>query len=196
MLADMDHRGGALVKIKYFIVISSCLLYLIAAGLFSRGVWLFEEYTWSKVIGGDADALGNGPGTYDIRQSVWYVSFGKWLNLHSRHVNCCNPEDTSNGGWGIFNAILGWQNSATIGSVVSYCVYWIVVTLALIYMRVDERRVADGKASLWRVMTRKRPKARPDEVGIVDDNLTGSTEDGLKGKIHAAVEGDVQNLGV
>lgn len=80
MLADMDNRGGALVKIKYFIVISSCLLYLIAAGLFSRGVWLFEDYTWSKVIGGDADELGSGPGTYDIRQSVWCVSYGKWFN--------------------------------------------------------------------------------------------------------------------
>ena len=78
----------------------------------------------------------------------------------------------------------------------SYCVYWIVVTLALIYMRVDERRVAEGKASLWRVMTRRGPEARTDEIGIVDDNLTGTTEDGLKGKIHTAIEGDVQNLGV
>ena len=71
-LADLNNRGGALVQIKYFIVISSCLLYLIAAGLFSRGVWGIEAYSWSKVIGGDADELGNGPGTYDIRKSVWY----------------------------------------------------------------------------------------------------------------------------
>jgi len=72
LLADVNNRGGALVQIKYFIVISSCLLYLIAAGLFSRGVWGIEAYSWSKVIGGDADELGNGPGTYDIRKSVWY----------------------------------------------------------------------------------------------------------------------------
>jgi high-affinity iron transporter len=65
-------RGGALVKIKYFVVISSCLLYLVAAGLFSRGVWYFEAYEWAQIIGGDADELGSGPGTYDITKSVWY----------------------------------------------------------------------------------------------------------------------------
>ena len=194
--ADADNSGGALVKIKYFIVISSCLLYLIAAGLFSRGVWLFEAYSWSKVIGSDADELGNGPGTYDIRKSVWYVSYDQDETDMLRHVNCCNPESTSNGGWGIFNAILGWQNSATVGSVVSYCIYWIVVTLALIWMRVDERRVANGKASLWRVMTRRGPKPRPAEIRMVDDDLTGTTEDGVKGKIHTGVERDVQNLDV
>src|SRR5271154_3472025 len=75
-----------------------------------------------------------------------------------RHVNCCNPEDTSNGGWGIFNAILGWQNSATIGSVVSYCIYWIVVTVALIVMRIDEKRVSQGKATLLRTIRGKGPK--------------------------------------
>jgi hypothetical protein len=70
-------------------------------------------------------------------------------------VNCCNPEDRSNGGWGIFNAILGWQNSATVGSVVSYCVYWIFVTLALIIMRIDERRVARGDDTLFRTILQK-----------------------------------------
>lgn len=59
------------MKIKYFIVLSSCLLYLVAAGLFSRGVWSFEAYQWARIIGGDADGLGNGPGTYDITKSVW-----------------------------------------------------------------------------------------------------------------------------
>lgn len=36
----------------------------------------------------------------------------------------------------VFTAILGWTNSATIGSVVSYNVYWIVIILvfwSLIY---------------------------------------------------------------
>jgi high-affinity iron transporter len=66
-----NFRGGSMVKIKYFIVLSSCLLYLIAAGLFSRAVWDFESYKWSKLIGGDADELSSGPGSYDIRISVW-----------------------------------------------------------------------------------------------------------------------------
>jgi len=59
------------VKIKYFIIISSCLLYLVAAGLFSRAAWFFDAYQWAKIIGGDADASGSGPGSYDITKSVW-----------------------------------------------------------------------------------------------------------------------------
>lgn len=72
---------------------------------------------WSTLTGGDAAETGSGPGSYDIRQSVW-------------HVNCCNPEVNGGGGWGIFNAILGWTNSATYGSVLSYNLYWLCVMAA------------------------------------------------------------------
>ena len=44
------------------------------------------------------------------------------------------------GGWGIFNAILGWQNSATYGSVLSYNLYWIAVIVAFVAMRFNERK--------------------------------------------------------
>lgn len=79
------------------------------------------------MIGGDAAETGSGAGSYDIRKSVW-------------HVNCCNPE-INNGagyGWGIFNAILGWQNSATVGSVVSYCLYWLAVIVGFVALRYRE----------------------------------------------------------
>lgn len=42
------------------------------------------------------------------------------------------------GGWGIFNAILGWQNSATYGSVISYNVYWIAVITGFALLRYKE----------------------------------------------------------
>lgn len=42
------------------------------------------------------------------------------------------------GGWGIFNAILGWQNSATYGSVISYNLYWIAVISGFLAMRYKE----------------------------------------------------------
>jgi high-affinity iron transporter len=42
------------------------------------------------------------------------------------------------GGWGIFNAILGWQNSATYGSVISYNVYWIAVITGFLLLRYKE----------------------------------------------------------
>lgn len=73
------YRGGNAAPLQWFLIVSTCFLYLVAAGLFSRGVWYLEANTWNKLTGGDAAENGSGPGSYDIRQSVW-------------HVNCCNPE--------------------------------------------------------------------------------------------------------
>lgn len=111
---------------QMFLIASTCFLYLIAAGLFSRAVWYFENYEWSQIIGGDASETGSGAGSYDITKSVW-------------HVNCCNPEMDGGGGWGIFNAILGWQNSATYGSVISYDIYWLVIICCFVAMRYHEK---------------------------------------------------------
>lgn len=121
------YRGGNAAPLQWFLIASTCFLYLVAAGLFSRGVWYLEINTWNKATGGDASENGSGPGSYDIRQSVW-------------HVNCCNPDLNGGGGWGIFNAILGWQNSATYGSVISYNLYWIVVITGFVLLRFKEKR--------------------------------------------------------
>ncbi|KAG7662159.1 uncharacterized protein J8A68_004287 [[Candida] subhashii] len=115
---------GSSLSMQIFLIISTCILYLIAAGLFSRGVWYFEANQYNRATGGDASENGSGPGTYDIAKSVW-------------HVNCCNPE--TDHGWDIFNALLGWQNSATYGSVISYNVYWIVIMSVILMMLYEER---------------------------------------------------------
>jgi high-affinity iron transporter len=57
-----------------FLIISTCFLYLVAAGLFSRAVWFFETQEWNNIVGGDAAELGEGPGSYDIDRSVWHVN--------------------------------------------------------------------------------------------------------------------------
>ena len=90
-------------------------------------MWYLELNEWNSLTGGDASETGSGPGSYDIRKSVW-------------HVNCCNPEVNGGGGWGIFNALLGWQNSATYGSVISYNMYWLAIILAFIAMRYREKK--------------------------------------------------------
>ena len=77
-------------------------------------------------------------GSYDIRSSVW-------------HVNCCNPEVNGGGGWGIFNALLGWQNSATYGSVIGYNMYWITVMVGFVTLRFKEK---NGR---WPLMKAKAP---------------------------------------
>ena len=119
------YYSGSTVSLQVFLVISTCILYLIAAGLFSRGIWFFETYVYNQKTGGDASENGSGPGTYDISKSVW-------------HVNCCNPE--TDNGWDVFNSLLGWQNSATYGSVISYNVYWIAIVVALAFMLFEEKK--------------------------------------------------------
>ena len=73
MLTYCD-RGQAVAPLQVFLIVSTCFLYLVAAGLFSRSVWYFETNAWNKVVGGDASEVGSGPGSYDIRQSVWHVN--------------------------------------------------------------------------------------------------------------------------
>ncbi|SGZ52803.1 CIC11C00000001943 [Sungouiella intermedia] len=115
---------GTTSSLQVFLIISTGILYLISAGLFSRSIWFFEMYVYAKRTGGDASENGSGPGTYDISKSVW-------------HVNCCNPQRDN--GWDIFNALLGWQNSATYGSVISYNVYWLALIVTLMLMMYEEK---------------------------------------------------------
>lgn len=116
--------SGSTTSLQIFLIISTCILYLLAAGLFSRGIWYFQTYVFNQATGGDATEGGSGPGTYNIKQSVW-------------HVNCCHPE--LDHGWDIFNALLGWQNSATYGSVISYNIYWLVIIVILVLMLFQEK---------------------------------------------------------
>ncbi|CAK7275470.1 high-affinity iron permease [Sporothrix epigloea] len=121
------YKSANFAPIQYVLIASTCFLYLVGAGLFSKGVWHLEAYQWNKIVGGDAAELGSGPGSYDIRRSVW-------------HVNCCNPDYDGGGFWGVFNALLGWQNSATVGSVLSYNLYWVAVVVQFLLMAAREKR--------------------------------------------------------
>lgn len=181
---------GSTVSLQIFLIISTCFLYLIGAGLFSKSIWFFQNYVYNKKTGGDASENGSGPGTYDITQSVW-------------HVNCCNPETDS--GWGIFNALLGWQNSATYGSVISYNVYWISIIVAVFCMWYQEK---NGHLPLMKNLTTQKlnpmyyikgekktlTKAEQEElfaqvkvhkIGQDEDSLTQKPELGSSEKIPA-----------
>ncbi|EME47221.1 hypothetical protein DOTSEDRAFT_21018 [Dothistroma septosporum NZE10] len=149
------YRGGNTAKLQIFLIISTCFLYLVAAGLFSKAVWNFEMNEWSKLTGGDAAETGSGPGSYDIRKSVW-------------HVNCCNPEINGGGGWGIFNSILGWTNSATYGSVLAYDLYWLAVIVAFGILGFYEKR---GHYPLM-----KRKAAASDDEAVDSDSTSQKDE--------------------
>lgn len=114
-----------------------------AAGLFSRAIWYFQQQDWNNAVGGDAAETGAGAGSYDIDQSVWHVNVSLQSFSPSSNTNVAkfgNPELNGGGGWGIFNAILGWTNSATYGSVISYNVYWIFVICMFLAMRFKETK--------------------------------------------------------
>lgn len=118
------YRGGNFMSIQIFLIASTCFIYLIGAGLFSRAIWFFETYAFSRKTGGDVAEGGSGPGSYKISSSVW-------------HVNCCNP--LTDNGWMIFNALFGWQNSATYGSVLSYNLYWLMIMAIFLTMMYEEK---------------------------------------------------------
>ena len=118
------YYGVSYASMQIFLVISTCILYLIAAGLFSRGVWYFETNTFNKKTGGDASESGDGNGSYDITKAVY-------------HVNCCNPE--LDNGWDVFNALLGWQNTGYIGSVLAYNLYWLCLIIVILLMLFEEK---------------------------------------------------------
>lgn len=113
------------LSLKICLVVTTCFLYVIAAGLFSKGVWQLELQDYINKCGGqDMSEVGSGPGSYDISKSVW-------------HVNCCNGE--KDGGWMILTAIFGWTNSATYGSVISYIAYWSVLILVINILKSEEK---------------------------------------------------------
>ncbi|KAH0834848.1 Ftr1 protein [Lanmaoa asiatica] len=114
-----------LTAFKIFLICMTNLILLIGAGLFSKAVWAFQENAFIHLIGASSDdAGGTGPGTYDVRGNVW-------------HLDCCS---SSSGSWSVFNAILGWENSATLGSVLSYVFYWLAVVVVLVYYKFREGR--------------------------------------------------------
>jgi high-affinity iron transporter len=124
LVGFLIYRGGNVISIQIFLIASTCVLYLIAAGMFSKAVWSLQFHTFANKVGSDVAEEGDGPGSYDVTETVW-------------HVNCCNPEVDN--GWDVFQAILGWQNSGTYGSIIGYNVYWIAIVLAVVGMMYQER---------------------------------------------------------
>ncbi|KIK95513.1 hypothetical protein PAXRUDRAFT_826928 [Paxillus rubicundulus Ve08.2h10] len=119
------YQFASRTTLKIFLVCMTNLILLIGAGLFSKAAWSFQENAFVQLLGVDVDdAGGTGPGSYDVRGNVW-------------HLDCCS---SSTGSWSLFNAVFGWQNSATLGSVLSYVFYWLTVIVVLVYLKFKEGR--------------------------------------------------------
>jgi high-affinity iron transporter len=122
------YKGGSHVGFKWFLLGSSVLLLLIAAGLFSGSVHEFEEYT-------------------DNEHFLW-------------QLHCCHQE--KDGIWKILNAIFGWRDEATVGTLVSYICYWVFVAFTFALLRMKWKRDAERETA------RQEPK-------IIDDDIKNGT---------------------
>ncbi|KAJ3154912.1 hypothetical protein HDU86_004431 [Geranomyces michiganensis] len=125
VLGWLIYVAGSRIKLKYFFIVSTCFLFLVAAGLFTRAIRSFESEYWNRSLlypsgsGDDGDAP---PIAY--KNSLW------WLD-------CC---DFRSNGWSIFNALFGWNEKGSIGTVTGYCMYWVALSTWLIGIRIFERR--------------------------------------------------------
>ncbi|KAI6021057.1 iron permease FTR1 [Pisolithus marmoratus] len=161
------YQFSSRLALKVFLVIMTNLLLLVGAGLFSKAVWAFEENAFQQIVGASVDDTGGtGPGSYDVRGNVW-------------HLDCCSK---STGGWQIFNAVLGWQNSATLGSVLSYVFYWLAVIAALVYLKFKEGRT---KLLGFESSSAKRRRSAHEysseqEIGKATEEKVDSGKDALK----------------
>ncbi|KAF9439086.1 high-affinity iron permease [Entomortierella beljakovae] len=118
------YRGGNRMNLHVFFTASTYLLLLLAAGLVAKGVAAFESYAWNKAI----NAQGDDSGYYDPRNNVWALT-------------CCDPKANNQGFAQLMNALFGWSNIASIGTIVCYIGYWIIVIVSLVYMKLKSRRL-------------------------------------------------------
>jgi len=119
------YKSSTSFSLRICLIIASTLLYVLAAGLMSKGVWQIDVQRYvNKCDGQDMTELGNGPGSYDIVDSVWHVNWG----------------GEKDGFWVILTALFGWTNSATYGSVISYNMFWLAIICMFKAMHTVEKR--------------------------------------------------------
>ena len=117
------YKSSTSFSLRICLVIASCFLYTLASGLMSKGVWQIDLQRYvNNCDGQDMTELGTGPGSYDIKDSVWHVNWG----------------GEKDGFWVILTALFGWTNSATYGSVISYNVYWVCVIIFFKLITISE----------------------------------------------------------
>lgn len=157
------YSGGNHLQIQYFLIGSTCFLYLVAAGLMSRGVWFLELEQFVQRCGQDTSETGSGPGSYDVANTIW-------------HVNCCNG--LTDGGWMIFNALLGWSNTATYGSIISYLGFWMLIIVMLKLRTIMESEgIIEGLPIKWQLKHIKKriniDKVLVKEIEEIEDVESG-----------------------
>jgi high-affinity iron transporter len=74
LISYFIYKGGNYASIQLFLIVSTCLLYLIAAGLMSKSVWLFE----ANKVGVHHTRWAHADQT-KVERSDWRRCLGNWL---------------------------------------------------------------------------------------------------------------------
>ncbi|KAJ3308430.1 high-affinity iron permease [Boothiomyces sp. JEL0838] len=136
-LGYVIHRGSAKLALKWFYTISAYVLFLMSAGLLSKSVGCFEDREWTKIVPLDVD--NPDAVIFDPRVNVWVFS---------------PAYSEATGFWSIMNALFGYRKVATIGTILSYIGYWILICIALVLHKYKLKR----NAALFRVEEEKSDK--------------------------------------
>ncbi|KAJ3308427.1 hypothetical protein HDV04_001231 [Boothiomyces sp. JEL0838] len=124
------HRGSAQLALKWFYATAAYVLFLMAAGLFSKSVGVFEDRAWTSIVPIDVD--NPDAVVFDPRVNVWILA----------------PEYSENSGfWSIFSAIFGYRKVATVGTIVSYTSFWICICLALVLVKLCARSKMESEGT-------------------------------------------------
>ena len=70
------YRTGSSSTLHWFLIGSTTFLFLIGAGLASKGVGFFQYYRFAKGVGGDVSETGDGPGSFQVDGNVWHLTYG------------------------------------------------------------------------------------------------------------------------
>ncbi|KAJ3086641.1 high-affinity iron permease [Quaeritorhiza haematococci] len=108
------YRGSHVLNLRLFFLISSAILFVLAAGLAANAAHEFEEYHYEKVInaGIPEEELEGRPESTPI---VWDAS------------GCCSEK--KNGFFQILNTLVGWRAKPTVATTVTYFLYWAFVAI-------------------------------------------------------------------
>ena len=126
------YKGCSSVGFKYFLLFSTALLLVIAAGLFAGSVHELEEYR-------------------NDEHFLW-------------QLHCCHEDN--DGIWKILNAVVGWRDEATVGTLTSYICYWVFVMVTFLLLRIKWKRDAEREAAEAKLEDMKN-MSRPDAATAV-----------------------------
>lgn len=76
---DLIYASSSRVNLSIFLVVSTNVLFLLGAGLFSKGVAALQRHFFNTAVGGEVGELASGPGSYNTVGNVWQLDFGSFF---------------------------------------------------------------------------------------------------------------------